>query len=48
MSGFSLLLSATLLVTDPQVFHAQGEMAGEVTQTSVVLQSRAHVGVQID
>ena len=40
MSGFSLLLSATLLVTDPQVFHAQGEMAGEVTQTSVVLQSR--------
>ncbi len=40
MSGFSLLLSALLLTAEPQVFHAQGEMAGEVTQTSVILQSR--------
>ncbi len=40
MSGFSLLFSALLLAAVPQVFHAQGEMAGEVTQTSVILQSR--------
>ena len=40
MSGFSLLLSALLLAAEPQVFCAQGEMAGEVTQTSVILQSR--------
>ena len=40
MSGFSILLSAVLLAAEPQVFHAQGEMAGEVTQSSVILQSR--------
>lgn len=40
MSGFSFLLSAMLLAAEPQVFHAQGEIAGEVTQTSVILQSR--------
>ena len=40
MSGFSFLLSAMLLAVEPQVFHAQGEMAGEVTQTSVIVQSR--------
>lgn len=40
MSGFSVLFSAVLLATQPQVYHAQGEMAGEVTETSVILQSR--------
>lgn len=40
MSGFSFLLSALFLAAEPQVFHAQGEMTGEVTQTSVILQSR--------
>ncbi len=40
MSEFSILLSAILMAPAPQVFHAQGEMAGEVTSTSVILQSR--------
>ena len=40
MIGFSFLLSAMLITADPQVFHAQGEMAGEVSPTSVILQSR--------
>lgn len=40
MSGFSVLFSAVLLATQPQPYHAQGELAGEVTETSVILQSR--------
>ena len=40
MSGFSLVLSAIVLTANPLVFHAQGEMAGEVAETSAILQSR--------
>ena len=40
MNAFSILFFAMFLVTEPQTFHAQGEMAGEVTQNSVILQSR--------
>ncbi|APZ95966.1 alkaline phosphatase D family protein [Fuerstiella marisgermanici] len=39
MIGFCLL-TAALFTAAPEVFHAQGEMAGEVTSTSVILQSR--------
>ncbi len=39
MSEFTLI-AALLLAAEPQIFHAQGEMAGEVTPTSVILQSR--------
>jgi len=40
---FALLLPATALYaadSEPRIFHAQGEMAGAVTQTTVLLQSR--------
>ena len=40
MPEFTVLFAAVLLAAEPQVFHAQGEMAGEVTPTSVSLQSR--------
>ncbi|MCP4170704.1 MAG: hypothetical protein GY758_08035 [Fuerstiella sp.] len=35
-----ILIASMLLAAEPQVFHAHGEMAGEVTPTSVILQSR--------
>jgi len=35
-----IILASVLLAVEPEVFHAQGEMAGEVTPTSVILQSR--------
>jgi len=40
MIEFSFLLSAILFAFESPVFHAQGEMAGEVAPTSVILQSR--------
>jgi len=47
MSEFLILFSASLLAVAPPVFHAQGEMAGEVTQTSVILQSRLTSATQL-
>jgi alkaline phosphatase D len=38
--GASLLALAVSAAAQPRVFHAQGEMTGEVTKTSAILQSR--------
>jgi alkaline phosphatase/alkaline phosphatase D len=55
LSGFSFLLGAVALLTlscsgaePPPLTHAQGEMSGELTANSVILQSRLTTGGALD